>query len=191
MSINKTPKKRHPQLKPKHIAAARESVQPLRRIYEIDKKLHRNRITLAQLKRRRNTLQKAAVIISQIEPFLRQGKRINQETGKRFGTNITLNLLHDGSTFLSSLPKGGRPIKETLGMIASCLAKSFRESTRKPQWNEIGKILAEWFPQDRDQNKESEVHVWAYNLAHRHEQPRPKKQADHAAGRIWDLIQRD
>lgn len=192
MSINKTPNKSPSQLKPEQITAARERVQPLRNIYKMEKKLHRNRISLAQLKSWIKTLQKAEDIIRRIDPFFRKEQPMNQETGRRFGTNNTLNHLHDTRTFLSSLPKGGRPPKETLGQCASGLAKAFRESTGTPQWKEVGNILAEWFPQDRDEYKESEVHVWAYNLAHRYERIHTEKQGDHAtAEATWDLIQRD
>ncbi len=178
----------------------RADFQGFRRIYEIEKTQHHNRISLAQLDSWIRTLEKTEVIIPRIEQFLRKGKIINQETGRRFGTGITLNLLKDARGFLSSivtrsrLPNRGRLPEVLLGHCAAALANAFRDKTGNPHHKEVGRILADWFPAEghAPYQEEELLRLWALRLEKSYSKGYPKTHADRlSASVLQDLIQQD
>ena len=175
----------------------RADFQGFRRIYKIEKRQHRDRISLARLDSWIRTIEKTEMIIPRIEQFLRKGKTINKETGRRFGTGITLNLLKDARGFLSSivtrsrLPNRGRMPEVLLGHCAAALANAFRDKTGKPHHKEVGRILADWFPAEgHAPNQEEELlRLWALRLEKSYSKVRTKTQADRISASIsQDLI---
>ena len=178
----------------------RADFQGFRRIYRIEKAQHHNRISLKQLDSWIRTLEKAETIIPRIEQFIRKGKIINKETGRRFGTGITLNLLKDVRGFLSSivtrlrLPNRGRLPEILLGQCARALAKAFRDKTGKPHHKEVGRILADWFPAEgHAPNQEDELlRLWALRLEKSYSKGYTRTQADRLSASVsQDLIQRE
>ena len=150
-------------------------VRSYRNIYVIEKKLRKGRIQSREIKSWARTLREAESILIQIEPFLRRGKKINEETGRRFGFNIALRLLREGSSFLSDLPRGGRPADLTLGLCATSLGNLFKERTRNPHWEKVGTNLEKWFPDALPPDDSGrDVRLWAYNLAKRYRRIRPE-----------------